>query len=95
MDVFAVSCFLIRCFFHCKRVHIWQNVLPAADGHAAVPVLPQAEAGVRGEGRRHQGRDGDWEAGHRVEDQSRGEREATDQSAAKNGTGMPRLRFPK
>lgn len=84
--VFALTLMLLT--FHFQRVHIWENVLPAAHGHAAVPVLPEAEAGVRREGRRHQGRDGDRQARHRVEDQSRGERETTDQSAAKNGTRM-------
>lgn len=68
-----------------QRVHVWQNVLPAAYGHAAVPVLPEAEAGVRREGRRHQGRDRDRKARHCVEDEPRGEGEAADQSAPENG----------
>lgn len=74
--------------FPFQRVHVWEDVLPAAHGHAAVPVLPEAKTGVRGEGRRHQGCDGDRQAWHRMEDQSRREREATDQSAAKNGMRM-------
>lgn len=69
-----------------QGVHVWENVLPAAHGHAAVSVLPEAKARVCREGGRHQGCHGDWQARHRVEDQSRGERKATDQSAAENGT---------
>lgn len=68
-----------------QGVHLREDVLPAAHGHPAVSVLPEAEAGVRGEGRSHQRRDGDRQAGHRLEDQSRGEGEAPDESAAKNG----------
>lgn len=48
--------------FHCQGIHIWENVLPAAHGHTAVSVLPEAKARVRGEGRRHQGCDGDRQA---------------------------------
>lgn len=71
--------------FPLQRVHIWENVLPAAYGHTAVFVLPEAKAGVRREGRHHQGSDGHRQAGHCMEDQSWRKREATDQSAAKNG----------
>lgn len=70
-------------------MHLWEDVLPAAHGHPPVPVLPEAKAGVRGEGRRHKGRDGDRQAGHRLEDQPGGEGEAPDQPAAENGTAAP------
>lgn len=73
-----------------QRVYLWEDVLPAAPGHAAVPVLPEAQAGVRREGRSHQGRDGDRKAGHRVEDQPGRARAATDQPAAENGMSLPR-----
>lgn len=68
-----------------QGVHLREDVLPAAHGHPAVSVLPEAEAGVRGEGRSHQRCDGDRQAGHRLEDQPRGEGEAADESAAENG----------
>ena len=81
-------------FFIVQRVHIWENVLSAAHGHTAVLVLPEAKAGVRREGRRHQGSDGDRKARHRMEDQSRRERKAADQSAAKNGIAVPSSTCP-
>lgn len=64
MVVFTVSFYASLSFttFHCQGVHIWENVLPAAHGHKAVSVLPEAKAGVCGEGRRHQGCDGDRQA---------------------------------
>lgn len=83
-----VSTLLLHSVFLFQGVHLRENVLPAAHGHPAVSVLPEAEAGVRREGRGHQGRDGDRQAGHRLEDQSWGEGEASDESAAKNGMAL-------
>ena len=74
-----------------QRVHVRQDVVPAAHGHTSVPVLPEAQARVRREGGRHQGRDGDRQAGHRVEDQPGGARPAADQPAAAHGTKTPVL----
>lgn len=69
-----------------QNIYIWEDVLSAAHGHAPVPLLSEAQARVCREGRRHQGRDGDRQTGHCVEDQLRRERKAADKPATENGT---------
>lgn len=69
-----------------QGVNIWQDVLPAAHGHAPVPLLPDAQARVRREGRRHQGRHRHRKTGHRVEDQLGRAGTSADQPAAEDGT---------
>lgn len=51
----------IHAFVFLQRVDVWKDVLSSAIRHEAVFILPEAQAGICGEGRGYKGGDGHWQ----------------------------------
>ena len=64
---------------------VWQSELPESNGHSPISVLPDPQTWPTPGSQSAERRDQHWQTGHSVENQPRGEGQASDQSATACG----------